>query len=148
MENQKNIVCKTVIMLLCIVITAATLNQFAKLIQHLITIKYDWKFELFMVIGQLLFQLPFIFRKTKKQKWDYYYNMLIVSMMGSILLLPLIIFNYFYLLSSTLNISYFFAVVLLMFLEHKRRVKRLSLPVYISYTWVLYRFLILIFILI
>ena len=135
-------------MLLCIVITAETLNQFAKLIQHLITITYDWKFELFMVIGQLAFQLPFIFKKTQEQKWNYYFNMLLVSMMGSLLLLALLLFNHFYLLSSTLNILYFFAVVLFMFFEHKKRVEQLNLPFYISYTWVLYRFLILIFILI
>ena len=122
MYGEKSIVYKITIMLLCIAITAASLNQFAKLIQHLINIKYDWRFELFMVVGQLVFQFPFIFRKTTEQKWDYYYNMLIVSMMGSILLLPLIVFNHFYLLNSTLNILYFFAVVLFMFFEHKRRV--------------------------
>lgn len=148
MDGEKTIFYKITIILLCIVITAASLNQFAKLIQHLITIKYDWKFELFMVAGQLVFQFPFIYKKTAEEKWDYYYNMLIVSMMGSVLLLPLIIFNHVYLLSSTLNILYFFAVVLFMFFEHKRRVYLLCMPSHISYTWVLYRFLILIFILI
>lgn len=148
MYGAKSISYKIAIMLLCIVITAASLNQFAKLIQHLITIKYDWKFELFMVLGQLVFQLPFIYKKTSEEKWDYYYNMLIVSMMGSVLLLPLILFNQFYLLNNTINILYFFTVVLFMFFEHKRRVYLLCMPSHISYTWVLYRFLILIFILI
>lgn len=148
MYREKTIAYKIAIMLLCIVITAASLNQFAKLIQHLITIKYDWKFELFMVLGQLVFQFPFIYKRTAEEKWDYYYNMLIVSMMGSVLLLPLILFNYVYLLSSTINILYFFTVVLFMFFEHKRRVYLLCMPSHISYTWVLYRFLILIFILI
>ncbi|MGZ4053567.1 MAG: hypothetical protein ACXVPU_05785 [Bacteroidia bacterium] len=148
MNLQKNIIYKILVMLLCIAITAASLNQFARLIQHLITIKYDWKFELSMVIGQLIFQFPFIFRKTVKQKTDYYFNMLIVSMIGSVMLLPLITFNHFYLLSDLVNVIYFFAVVMFMFFEHKRRVKKLELPWYISYTWVLYRFLILIFILI
>lgn len=135
-------------MLLCIVITAASLNQFAKLIQELITIKYDWKFELYMVMGQLVFQFPFIYKTTAEQKWNYYFNMLIVSMMGSFLLLPLIVFNHFCFLNNLINCLYFFAVVLFMFFEHKRRVYLLCMPWYISYTWVLYRFLILIFILI
>lgn len=148
MYGEKTIFYKITIFLLCIVITAGTLNQFAKLIQHLISIKYDWRFELFMVVGQLVFQFPFIYKNTAEEKWDYYYNMLIVSMMGSILLLPLIIFNHFYLVSNILNILYFFAIVLFMFFEHKRRVYLLCMPSYISYTWVLYRFLILIFILI
>jgi hypothetical protein len=37
--------------------------------------------------------------------------------------------------------------VLLMFFEHKRRVAKLAMPVFISYTWVLYRVIILLFIL-
>lgn len=148
MYGAKSTFFKTSIMLLCIVVTAATLNQYAKLIQHLITVKYDWKFELFMVMGQLAFQLPFIFKETGEQKLDYYYNMLIVSTLGSLTLLPLIVFNHFWLLPPLINILYFLVVVLLMFFDHKRRVYQLCLPSYISYTWVLYRFLILIFILI
>jgi len=135
-------------MLLCIIITAVTLNQFATFIQHLITIRYDWKFELCMVTGQLLFQLPFIYKRSVEEKINYYYNMLLVSCIGSLLLLPLIVVNHFYTLSSTLNILFFFGVVLYMFFEHKKRVKKLQMPFYISYTWILYRFLLLIFILI
>jgi hypothetical protein len=148
MRIQNHIAFKIFVMLLCVAITVASLNQFAKLIQYLITIKYDWKFELTMVVGQLFFQLPFIFKETTEQKINYYFNMLIVSMMGSVLLLPLIVFNNFYLLSNLINLIYFFSVVLFMFFEHKSRVKKLVLPFYISYTWVLYRVLILIFILI
>lgn len=147
-ETRPNIFYKIIVMLLCIAITSVTLNHFAKLIQHLITIRYDWKFELCMVVGQLGFQLPFIFRRTNEEKMDYYFNMLLVSMMGSVLLLPLIVVNYFYLLSTLINMICFFSVVLFMFFEHKKRVKKLSMPFYISYTWVLYRALILIFILI
>ncbi len=148
MIHQKNSVYKTIMMLLFIGLTAATLNQYAKLIQHLINVKYDWKFELVLVIGQLIFQLPFVFRKTGEQKIDYYYNMLVVSTLGSITLFPLIIFNHFLLVPTFINIVYFFIVVLLMFFDHKRRVTKLDLPNYISYTWAVYRFLILIFILV
>ena len=137
-----------IIMLLCVVITAAALSQFAKLIQHLLSVRYDWKFELSMVLGQLAFQFSFIYKKTNEQKISYYFNMLLVSLIGSVLLLPLLIINYFYSLNSLSNILYFFAVVLIMFFEHRRRVKKLEFPSYISYTWVLYRLLILIFILI
>lgn len=144
----KNKLVRLLVMFLCIIITAATLNQFAKLIQHLITIRYDWRFELCMVIGQLIFQYPFIYKRSIDEKLDYYFNMLLVSCIGSLLLLPLIIANHFYLLSNTMNILFFFCVVLYMFFEHRRRVKGLRMPFYISYTWVLYRFLLLIFILI
>ncbi len=146
MEDRKNILYKALIMLLCVLVTATVLNQYAKLIQQLINVNYDWKFEACMVIGQLVFQLPFIFGNTMKEKWNYYFNMLQVSAMGSLVIIPLLAFNYFWPLDTTLNIIYFFVVVLFMFLDHKRRVEKLGMPSFISYTWVLYRFLILIFI--
>ena len=137
---------KIAVMLVCIAVTAFTLSRYAILIQHLLTIKYNWQFELLMVLGMLFFQYPFIYKKAKLLKLEYYFNMLLVSLMGSILLWPLLILNQFYSCSDAVNLVYFFTVVLLMFFEHKRRVTKLSMPVFISYTWVLYRFIILIFI--
>jgi hypothetical protein len=130
----------------CIAITTFTLSQYAMLIQHLIKVKYNWQFEWCMVVGMLFFQLPFIYKKSIQLKLDYYFNMLLVSLIGSVLLWPLIIANSFFTCGSWLNIIYFFVVVLLMFFDHKRRVAKLLLPAYISYTWALYRFIILIFI--
>lgn len=131
----------------CIGITAFTLSEFAKLVQPLFKMGYDWKFELCMVIGQLLFQLPFIYKSSFLLKQEYFLNMLLVSLMGSLLLWPLLAVNYFYTLSIAANIFCFSGIVLFMFMEHKRRVDTLALPKYISYTWVLYRLIILIFIL-
>jgi hypothetical protein len=137
---------KIVIIFICIGFTAFTLNQYAEIIQHLISIKYDWQFELLIVTGMLFFQYPFIYKVACSLKFDYYLNMLIVSLAGSLLLWPLLLINYFYHCSDAVNIIYFFAVVIAIFFEHKRRVAKLLLPVYISYTWILYRLLILIFI--
>ena len=137
---------KIAVMLICIAVTAFTLSRYAMLIQHLLKIKYNWQFELLMVLGMLFFQYPFIYKKPKLLKLEYYFNMLLVSLMGSILLWPLLILNQFYNCSDAVNLIYFFTVVLFMFFEHKRRVAKLSMPVFISYTWVLYRFIILIFI--
>ncbi len=131
----------------CMVVTALTLNQYAQLIQHLITIKYNWRFELCMVTGMLFFQYPFLYKNNWNLKLDYYFNMLLVSLIGSLLLLPLLILNHFSNYSDTFNLLYFFTVVLIMFFDHKRRVTKLNLPSLISYTWVLYRIIILIFIL-
>lgn len=103
-------------------------------------------FELCMVTGMLLFQYPLIYKKPLSLKLDYYYNMLLVSLMGSFLLWPLVLVNTIYFRNDYMNIIYFFMVVLFMFFEHKRRVAKLLLPVYISYTWVLYRLVILFFI--
>ena len=138
---------KVTAILFCIAVTSLTLNQYAQLIQHLIKIKYNWQFELCMVTGMLFFQYPFIYKQTRQLKLDYYFNMLLVSFIGSVLLFPLLILNHYQHYSDVFNLVYFFAVVLFMFLNHKRRVNKLKLPRIISYTLVLYRFIILIFIL-
>lgn len=147
MQPAKNISLKIASIIICIAVTAFTLSQYAKLIAHLIKVNYNWQFELFMVTGMLLFQYPFILKKNTTIKLNYYYNMLLVSLMGSVLLWPLLIINHYFNGSDVFNIVYFFSVVLFMFFEHKRRVALLQLPVFISYTWVLYRLIILIFIL-
>ncbi|GAB2828253.1 hypothetical protein [Ferruginibacter profundus] len=138
---------KIIVMLVCIAVTAFTLSRYALLVQHLLKIHYNWQFELFMVAGMLFFQYPFIYKNNRKLKLAYYFNMLLVSLMGAVLLWPLLIVNHFEYCVDLVNIIYFFAVVWVMFWEHKRIVARLSLPVFISYTWVLYRLIILIFIL-
>lgn len=138
---------KIAVMVICITVTAITLNQYAQLIQHLITVSYGWQFELCMIIGMLFFQYPFIYKKSRSIKLDYYFNMLLVSLIGSALLFPLLVLNFYSDYGDTFNLLYFFAVVLIMFFDHKRRVAALALPVLISYTWVLFRILTLIFIL-
>jgi hypothetical protein len=145
LKNYKLI--QVFIMLLCIAITAFTLSKYAFLIQHLPRIKYSWQFELAMVIGMLFFQFPFIYKKSFNLKFAYYYNMLLVSLIGSILLCSLLIINHFYACTDLLNLLYFFGVVIIMFFNHKKRVNKLALPAYLSYSWILYRFIILIFIL-
>lgn len=71
--------------------------------------------------------------------------MLLVSLFGSVLLWPLILLNHCLQIGDTEIILNFFAVVLLMFFEHKRRVSKLLLPAFISYTYVLYRVIIFTF---
>ncbi|MGB4843901.1 MAG: hypothetical protein WBP16_05505 [Ferruginibacter sp.] len=129
------------------VVTALTLNQFANLIQHLISVNYNWQFELLIVTGMLFFQYPFIYKKSWDLKLNYYFNMLLVSLIGAVMLFPLLALNHYSFFSDTFNLMYFFSVVFIMFFDHKRRVNKLGLPVLISYTWVIYRAIILIFIL-
>lgn len=138
---------KLAVMVICVAVTAITLSQYAQLIQHLIATNYGWLVELCMIIGMLFFQYPFIYKKGRNLKLNYYFNMLLVSLIGSVLLFPLLILNFYSKYSDTFNLLYFFIVVLIIFFDHKRRVAALELPVIISYTWVLYRFFILIFIL-
>jgi len=138
---------KVTIIVISVAFTAATLSRFANLINHLINLDYNWQFEFFVVLGMIIFQYPFIYKKWWSLKLNYYYNMLLVSLIGASLLWPLLILNQYSNFSDTFNLLYFFAVVMLMFFDHKRRVTKLQLPVFISYSWVLYRLIILIFIL-
>ena len=147
MKYRSTISFKIIAIICSIIFTAYTLSDFAKLIQHLISIKYSWQFEFYMVIGMMIFQYPFLNKKASSLKLNYYYNMLLVSLMGSVLLWPLLVLAQVYKTTDIINLLYFFGVVLIMFLVHNRRVAKLLLPAHISYTWVLYRFIILIYIL-
>lgn len=131
---------------ICILTTAFTLNLYANLIQHLISIKYNWLFELTMIVGMVLFQLLFIYKKSRVEISNYFSKMLLVSWIGSILLWPLLIINNYNHLSDVINVGYFFFVVTIMFFIHKKIVTNMQLPFYLSYTYILYRFIILLFI--
>ena len=72
--------------------------------------------------------------------------MLLVSLLGSVILWALLLVNKYAILNDTINIGYFFIVVLIMFFVHKNIVTKMQLPNYLSYTYILYRFIILLFI--
>jgi hypothetical protein len=143
---MKIISTKILSILICIAVTAFTLSQYAKLIQHLLSINYNWLFELLMVLGMTVFQYLFIHKKTWSVKLDYFFKMLLVSLLGSVILWPLLLLNYFYNIIDIGNVSYFFGVVIAMFFIHKNIVAKMKLPFYLSYTYILYRFIILLFI--
>lgn len=147
MEANRPTIYRVAIMLGCIAFTAFTLGQFSLLIQPFLAIPYDWRLELAIVTGQLVFQFPFIYHKPFAVKWVYFENMLMVSLIGSLLLIPLLVVNHFYPLPIEVNAGYFAFVVVTLFFEHRRRVYHLQLPSYLCYTWILYRLLILPFIL-
>jgi len=66
-----------------------------------------------------------------------------ISFAGSLLLLiPLALANYFY-IEPIFFIVYFLATAGLMFLEHLRRSKILELGMIMSFTWVIYRLIVL-----
>ncbi len=130
----------------CIAITAFTLSQYAALIQPLLSINYNWLFELLMVLGMIVFQYLFIYKKTWSVKIDYFFKMLLVSLLGSVMLWPLLWANKYAIFSDTINVGYFFIVVLTMFFVHKSIVAKMQLPNYLSYTYILYRFIILLYI--
>jgi hypothetical protein len=143
---MKIIFVKIISIILSVVITTFTLSHYSILIQHLLSIKYNWQFELFMVLGMVFFQYLFIYSKNWSKKLDYFFKLLLVSLLGSVLLWPLILVNTNTHFSDAINIGYFFCVVTIMFFVHKNIVTKMQLPFYLSYTYILYRFIILLFI--
>jgi hypothetical protein len=99
-----------------------------------------------MVTGMLGFQYPFIYQKKWDVKLDYFFKMLLVSLLGSIMLWPLLFANQHAILHDIINIGYFFTIVTIMFFVHKKIVTKMPLPFYLSYTYILYRFIVLLFI--
>ncbi|MEM9678839.1 MAG: hypothetical protein AAF901_00835 [Bacteroidota bacterium] len=100
-------------------------------------------FELCFVLGQLPFQTLFILKADPETKVNYYGNVMTISLFGSLLVLPVSLLNIFFPLGDIVLTSYFGIVVSIMFFEHERRVELLAYPKYLSYTWILYRLLLL-----
>lgn len=130
-------------MVLCIAITSLTLHFYARLIGDLISVTYDWPLELLAVGGMVLFQLSFIYRRSSAEKTRYYYHMLLVSLCGSVLLWLALAAASWLKAGSMVWLCWFLAVVTWMFFNHGKRVRRLGMPSVLSYTWLLYRVLLL-----
>lgn len=101
--------------------------------------------EFSVCAGQLLFQGIFVGMFNKKRLVHYFGNVMTVSLAGALVLSPMFLLTTF-IKSNWFYIGYFMIVVSAMFFEHKRRVRILELPMMISFTWVLYRVLVLYFV--
>ena len=105
--------------------------------------------EYFICFGQIIFQgLILAVLKTKKELiLTYIVNMMMVSLLGGLLLLPAFVGLFFNLKFQYGYMIYFLCIALFMFFNHKKRVKNISAPIWLTYTWVLYRCLVLLIIL-
>ena len=103
----------------CIGISSFALSSFTTIIQEYLAIQYDYSAEALMVMGQVGFQ------------W--------------LLILPLVAYHNFFTTSSVWATVYSFIVVGVIFVIHHRLVVRKKLPTILTYTWVLYRLSLLIY---
>jgi hypothetical protein len=120
-----------------------TLATFAAIIERHLTITYDVWFEIGMVVGQVLFQWLFLGRRPWRDRLEYATVLLFVSTLGAVLLWPMLVWNRS---NEVIALAWFFAVVAIMFAVHWILVKRRELPTLLCATWVVYRLLILLFI--
>ncbi len=97
--------------------------------------------------GQILFQGVIISLIQKKKRWDYLGNMMTISFGGALLLLPVLILSEWINLHPLFCATWFMAVAGLMLLAHIRRSKLLETGWILTISWVLYRLLVLLLIL-
>ncbi|WP_452221655.1 hypothetical protein [Lacinutrix salivirga] len=127
------------------VVTSIVLFNFSKLIPEIPTSSLSR--EAIITMGQLLFQTLFIFNLKKETILNYFGNLLTISLFGSLLLLPLLIVNSVFELNIYILLSWFGATVVLMLIEHIKRIKRLDLPRHLTLTWLVYRLIVLLILL-
>ena len=105
-----------------------------------------WINEMYLFMGQLLFQGVWLLVLREKKGYDYFGHVSFVSAVGAVLLMA-----GGYLIQILANLPFntalfgalgFGIIFCWMFLEHKRRVKITGFHPALTYTWVLYRILI------
>lgn len=124
------------------VFTSIVLTRFAVRLDDLIQPTNFFR-EWLICAGQIVFQSIVVSLINKKRLMHYLGNMMTVSNIGALLLLPLLLFQ----VHPVVYVLWFIPVVIIMLLEHNRRIGILQLSIWASISWVLYRLLVLAFIL-
>lgn len=135
-------------LLSCVLFSAYALSSFAKIIQSYLAVEYSFTTELVLVMGQVPFQWLFIWKRPWKDKVNYMTIALGVSGFGSLLLFPLLVLEYFLVIDPIYATSYFFFVVGVIFVIHCLLIFIQGLPKILTISWVIYRILILVYVLV
>lgn len=126
--------------------TAFLLHRFSLQLTGLVPVSsYDREF--LVCGGQLAVQFFVVSFLSPGRAWDYLGNLMTISFAGSLLLLGYLLLVAPFIQHPLLAGACFVFVVTLMFLEHIRRTHLLGLSRMLTVSWVLYRILILTFIL-
>jgi hypothetical protein len=126
--------------------TGLILTAYAYLLIGMVPIGNKWR-EYFICGGQIVFQGIVVSAYAKDRLWNYLGNMMTISFAGSLLLLLPLILSHWFIMPTWFFALYFLMVAGLMFLEHIRRTKLLAIGWTLTVTWVLYRVILLILIL-
>ncbi len=128
------------------ILTSVILSSYARLMTGLLPEANAFR-EYLVCGGQIIFQGVIISIIHKNKRWEYLGNMMTISFGGALLLLPVLLLPQRLNQNPAFYACWFMGVAGLMFLEHIRRSKLLRLGFTLTTSWVLYRILILLFIL-
>jgi len=123
-------------------VTAYILTAYARLLTQFVPLGTSYR-EYLICGSQMLFQGIIILFYRKDKLWDYLGNMMTISLAGSLMLLPMLAISGHFQLNPIAFILYFLMVAGLMLLEHLRRSKILKLGLTMSFTWIIYRLIVL-----
>jgi hypothetical protein len=148
MKTKKEIGYAFVFILAAAVFTSTVLLYYSFLLQQFLP-PSNLAREYAICFGQLFFQgiLLYILKTKPALTINYLKNMMMVSLLGALLLIPLLFVAHYIPIAPLICLAYFFAVVFFMFFNHKKRVEDIAAPWWLSYSWVLYRCLVLLIIL-
>lgn len=127
-------------------VTAIVLSQYSGLLAGLIPAGNFYR-EFMICGGQMIWQFIFVYLFCKEKAWDYIGNMMTISFAGGLLLLPILLISGIIETGPVFYAAWFLIVAALMLAEHIRRTGILGITSLLTITWVLYRIILLIFIL-
>lgn len=134
--------------LLTALFTGLIVNQFSLLLDTKLGLTHQpWR-EYAICYGQIGWQFLLLTLLRPSKRIDYLGNMSTVSLIGGLLLLPLFALNFYLDLSWLVFAGGFGMVVMFMFWMHLKRCARLGLPLLVSISWIVYRTIVLIWILV
>ncbi|GAB3509190.1 hypothetical protein [Emticicia fontis] len=128
-----------------VIVSSTVLYQYTKPINDVLDWQNHLGREFLICIGQILWQVVFLGSLLKDKLLDYLGNMMTVSMIGTLLLLPMLLVKN---IGPLYYLIYFIGVVSFMLWEHSRRSKILKIGYWPTISWVLYRMVALVIILI
>lgn len=124
------------------IITALVLSRYSQLMNYGRAI-FPFFAELIFAFGQIPFQWIVLRKENRETQFEYFGNLITVSVFGSLLLTLGIIANTIINIPPEPHTLWFLITATIMFFEHLRRVELLQLPVKLCISWLSYRFLLL-----
>lgn len=129
--------------LLASIFTGFVLTKFANLLNNALGFKSIPYLEYAICFGQIVWQGAVVRYSFPKKTLDYLGNMSTVSFLGGILLIPVLLIQHVFGLGEIYLLISFCLVLLIMVQNHISRCKNLDIPIWITFTWLGYRTLIL-----